>query len=1203
MYQNNGEGDLLPRFRDFDSLGNTDQITIITMPKIDDITIRRVHERCDIVDVISKAGITLTRRGSDFIALCPFHQEKTGSFHVSPSRNTYHCFGCGAHGDGISFLMEYENKTYPEAITELAHMYGIQVTHVEKEESEEEQQIARQRESMRLALAEVQKYFEDELQADTPDAKKAREYAYNRWGKDYCLQLGIGYAPNSWDMLVRYATDHYLNNSALMDAGVIRLSEQTRKPYSFFRDRVTIPIRDRYGRIIGFTARYIGTNPNEAKYINSTDSLIFKKGDTVFGLNTALRHASKSGRFIIVEGAPDTLRLQSDAIGLPETVAALGTSWTESQFRTLQRYATSLVFLPDADPPKDGKSHGPGIESVMKNGCTAIRLGFNVTVREIPLGADPIMGPATPDDIEQFKLELLEQKKADAKKNKLPKKLIDLLELTDEEIESLPTEKIVGYNYFKQDPDSYINSLSDFNGLNDEYFAIWYGKKLFETANSEAEKAPMIADICAEVLVYIEDKVILQLCLEALAKEFGRLKIWKDALLRAQEDRRSEADKAHRDKLSANEQALRDLGIIVRSGCYWSPGKEGELERWSNFTVEPLYHIIEGNSAVRNFRFKNNKGFVREIELKQEELITPSGFQKKIETQGNFIFKGSISQLQNLKEYLYAITVSAEEITKLGWNSSGEFYAFGDGVVHDNVLYPVDKLGMVQLGDRSYYLPAFAQMHIEEKDSYQFERSFQCRQHGEITLYDFVDKLIAVFGDNAKVGFAFLLATLFLDVVKQTSKRLALLNIFGRKGTGKTELGTALMSFFIRLNDPPSLATTSVSSLNDMLSCAENNLVHLDEYKNDLDFRKIEQLKQIWGGSGQTKKNMDGDKKVQRTYVRSGVILSGQDAPLRDDALFSRVIHLVYSEATFSKEAKERFAEFQGICSRGVAHLTIQLLKLRKLFETDYSAHYNVVKREMMAALAGDSEIVEDRILNNWLAPLAAFHTVQTSLKLPFDYTDLFRVCLGGLRHQNSMVYKTSDVAVFWKMVDSAHMQGRMVKKAHFAIRSVTGFRSGKTDIDFGRKKLIIYLNFDVVAATLGQRVNGNLVVGRLDATTLESYLRTHGAFIGSAQYRFHCLLPNGLPDYKYEMVNGKQVRRVKEVRPTALVFDYELLKEKYEISLDSVQRAEFELTGDEDTDDDIIQEAKEEQSSSGYESLSQTSMSGDEETSDDMPF
>ena len=1129
---------------------------------IEDSTIRQVHDRVDIVDVVSRFNITLTRKGAHYVGLCPFHNEKTGSFIVSPNRNTYHCFGCGAHGDGIDFVMKLDNRTYPEAIEYLANMYGIQVLHSEKPMTDEQRDAAKHRESMYIAVARIQEYFVEQLAADNSESEKARQYAYGRWGEEYCKEVGIGYCPASWDSLPDYCRNNCLDEHALQEVGILRFSDKSKKFYTIFRERVTIPITDKFGRIIGFTARYIGDEPDAPKYINSSDSPLFKKGEVVFGLRNAQRQASKAGRFVIVEGAPDVLKLQSDAVGLTETVATLGTAWNEAQFRQLQRYAPSLVFLPDADPPKDGEPFGAGVKAVMRNGLTALRMGFDVSVREIPFEKENIYGPITDEELETAKASLLEQKRDEAKKAGVKPKDRAALELTEDEIEAIPRQKVTEIILKKNDPDSFITRPDIFNTLEDVHFAVWYGLKLLGTCLTESDHVKALNEICRDVLVHISDETMLNRCLEPLAKAYGKLKLWRDALPRSQGEIRREREQKAKESLSAEQAAMRELGIIVKNGCYCSYEKD-ELERWSNFTMQPLFHIIDGDNAIRIFRLKNERGTVKELELRQEELVSLNRFKQRVESLGFFSFKGDAIKLDNLKEYLYSITDSAVQLSKMGWNSAEELYAFGDGIFADNVLYEVNDLGIVKIGDRTFYLPAFSKMHLDQRDAYQFERSFSCREHGEVTLYEYVRRMVQVFGDNAKVGFAFVLATLFLDVVKQSSKRLALLNIFGRKGTGKTELGTALMSFFVRLNDPPSLATTSMASLNEMLSCAENNLVHLDEYKNELDFRKIELLKQIWGGSGQTKKNMDGDKKVQRTFVRSGVILTGQDAPTRDDALFSRVIHLSYSEVTFSKEAKRNFEEFQAISARGAVHLTVQLLKLRKLFESDYAVHYAVCKRQLVAALSEDS--VEDRLLNNWLAPLAAFHTVQTSLELPFEYTDLFNICVGGIRRQNEQLKKNSDIAVFWSMLDSNHMQGRIVAKAHFAIKQMSQFKrnNGET-IDFGRDKTILFLNYQNVVNALGQRVNGSNVIGKLDTVSLESYLRTHPAFLGTRQHRFQVLLPNGTPDYTYEnRADGKSIRRVKEVRPMAFVFDYELLKESYELNLETTERAENELTED----------------------------------------
>ncbi len=1164
---------------------------------IEDSTIRQVHDRADIVDVVSRFNVTLTRKGAHYVGLCPFHNEKTGSFIVSPSRNTYHCFGCGAHGDAIDFVMKLDNRTYPEAIEYLANMYGIQVLHNEKAMTDEQRDAARNREAMLIAVSRIQEYFVEQLASDTPESKKARQYAYDRWGEEYCKEVGIGYCPADWDSLPEYCRNNCLDEHALQEVGILRFSEKSKKFYTIFRERVTIPITDKFGRIIGFTARYIGDEPDAPKYINSSDSPLFKKGEVVFGLRNAQRQASKAGRFVIVEGAPDVLRLQSDAVGLTETVATLGTAWSEAQFKQLQRYAPSLVFLPDADPPKNGEPFGAGVKAVMRNGLTALRMGFDVSVREIPFAEHPIMVPLFDFEIEELQEQCIACKVATAKKSGVTsrKKLAEIT-LTQEEIDNLPREHKIGSLNYKNDPDSFITGPDIFNTLEDVHFAVWYGLKLLGTCLTDSDRVKALNEICRDVLVHISDETMLNRCLEPLAKEFGKLKLWRDALQRSQGEVRREKERKAKESMSAEQAAMRELGIIVKNGCYCSYDKEGDLERWSNFTMQPLFHIIDGDNAIRIFRLKNERGTIKELELRQEELVSLNRFKQRIESLGFFSFKGDAVKLDNLKEYLYSITDSAVQLSKMGWNTAEELYAFGDGIFADNVLYEVNDLGIVKIADRTFYLPAFSKMHLDQRDAYQFERSFSCREHGEVTLYEYVRRMVQVFGDNAKVGFAFVLATLFLDVVKQTSKRLALLNIFGRKGTGKTELGTALMSFFVRLNDPPSLATTSMASLNEMLSCAENNLVHLDEYKNELDFRKIELLKQIWGGSGQTKKNMDGDKKVQRTFVRSGVILTGQDAPTRDDALFSRVIHLAYSEVTFSKEAKRNFEEFQAISARGAVHLTVQLLKLRKLFETDYAAHYAVCKRQLVAALSEDN--VEDRLLNNWLAPLAAFHTVQTSLELPFEYTNLFEICVGGIRRQNEQLKKNSDIAVFWSMLDSNHMQGRIVAKAHFAIKKMSQFKrnNGET-IDFGRDKTILFLNYQNVVNALGQRVNGSNVIGKLDTVSLESYLRTHPAFLGTRQHRFQVLLPNGTPDYTIETRDGRTIRRVKEVRPMAFVFDYELLKESYEINLETIERAENELT-----EDDLEPESK---ASSEPETVAPPVQPGifDDQKDDDMPF
>lgn len=1056
-------------------------------------TIARVQDAMDIYDVVTSCGVELRRKGINYSGSCPFHNERTkGAFIVSPGRGTYHCFSCKAHGDAISFVQNKLGYDFDGAIRHIAAIYNIRVEESKSKLSDKEKEESSQRETLRAVMKTAQEFFVEKFNAQNEEAKRARQYAEKRWGREYCAELGIGYAPDSWDECVQYCLKRQIKIEDLVAAGVARKSEKG-SYFSFFRDRVTIPIKDRGGNIIAFTARYIGDNQDIAKYFNSPDNPIYKKSNVVFGINHAARFAAKAQRFIIVEGAPDVLTLQSDKVQLFETVATLGTAWTQEQFRQLKKITANLCFIPDSDPPKEGEDFGPGVKAVMRNGLEAIRLGFDVMVREIPMSESGE----------------------------------------------------------KQDPDSYITDRNKFFDIEELHFPVWYGAKVISSCASEKDKAMAVNKIVSDVLANIENNALVEFDISELSKIYGRRKIWEDALKRCKKLKKINSDN-HTEQDQSEEAALmRSFGILIKSGCYGAYDKDGQFERWSNFTMKPLFHIIDGENAIRIFRLISDRGTTEEIEFRQDELVSLQKFQQRVESIGNYIFRGNMNNLIKLKEYMYSITKSAIQLPKMGWVDKYRVYAFGDGIFCKDEFIKADDLGMVEIDDKSFYLPAFSKMHEEEKESYQFERAFCASDSGSVPLYDYVEKLTKVFGDNAKVGFAFVVASLFHDVVKESFKGFPLLNVFGRKGSGKTELGIALMSFFIKNNNPPSLAVTTVASLNEILSSAENNVVHLDEYKNEIDFRKIEMLKGIWGGTGQTKKNMDGDKKVKKSFVRTGVIITGQDMPTRDDALFSRVIHLSYSQTTHTTEEKRAFEDFQQISSKGAQHLTIELLKLRERFESDYAEHVGICKRQLVSAL-GDDKQIEDRLLNNWLIPLAAFHLISTEIRLPYSYEDLFQVTIKGMREQQEHLRKNSDIAEFWSLLNSAHMQGKIIEKAHFVIKKQSEFKRGSETYSFENQKSIIYLNYASVCAVLGQRQNGTNVVGKLDQHSLESYLKTHPAYMGPKQYRFWVLQPNGMPDFSFES-NGRggHIKRVKEVRPMAFAFDYDVLRKSYDLSLE----------------------------------------------------
>ena len=292
--------------------------------------------RVDIVDVIA-SYVSLRKAGRNHQALCPFHDEKTPSFTVSQEKQFYHCFGCGANGTVISFIMEYSGLGFPEAVEDLAARYNLEVPR----EAGRQPDSGRNNELYEL-LEQAARYYQGQLQGS---AGRATGYLKQRGisgaaVKDY----EIGYAPQGWKNLVNTLGKSPAVKSRLEDAGLIRPGS-SEGHYDFFRDRIMFPIRDQRGRIIGFGGRVLGDDT--PKYLNSPDSPLFHKGRELYGLYQVLQKKKKPERLYIVEGYMDVVALAQ--FGIENAVATLGTAATEYHLEKLYRVTSQIVFCFDGD--------------------------------------------------------------------------------------------------------------------------------------------------------------------------------------------------------------------------------------------------------------------------------------------------------------------------------------------------------------------------------------------------------------------------------------------------------------------------------------------------------------------------------------------------------------------------------------------------------------------------------------------------------------------------------------------------------------------------------------------------------------------------------------------------------------------------------------------------------------------------------------
>ena len=326
--------------------------------------------RNPIEDVVGQY-VSLKRSGGNMFGLCPFHGEKTASFSVAPDKGIYYCFGCHKGGGAINFMMEIEGLSYPDAVRALAKRAGMEVP-----EDDQYQNRYRQQERLWALHKEAARFFHSQLYA--PVGKAALEYALGRgMSRSILTTFGVGYAPDSWDSLIKAMKAKGYTEQELKDSGLVTVSQKNGNLLDRFRDRLMFPIIDVRGNVIGFGGRIIKKDSDAAKYLNSPETLIFNKRKNLFGLNLAKK--TKQDYLILVEGNIDVVALHQ--YGFDNAIASLGTSLTEEQAALMTRYAEQIVLIYDGD--KAGQNATQRAIPILE------KAGLRVKVLQIKDAKDP----------------------------------------------------------------------------------------------------------------------------------------------------------------------------------------------------------------------------------------------------------------------------------------------------------------------------------------------------------------------------------------------------------------------------------------------------------------------------------------------------------------------------------------------------------------------------------------------------------------------------------------------------------------------------------------------------------------------------------------------------------------------------------------------------------------------------------------------
>lgn len=342
---------------------------------IDHNTIQRIIDTADIVDVVQDF-VNLKKRGVNYLGLCPFHNEKTPSFTVSPSKGIYKCFGCGKGGNAVNFIMEHEHLSYPEALKYLAKKYNIEI--VEKELTAEEIQQQNERDSLLVVTKFANSYFQEKLHKHTDGRAIGLSYFKERnFREDIIKKFELGYSLDIKDAFTKAALEKGYKLNFLEKSGLTIVKDQDK--YDRFRGRVMFPIHSLSGNVVGFGGRILKKDAKAAKYLNSPESEIYHKSRILYGMYQAKKSITQKDHCFLVEGYTDVISMHQ--AGIENVVASSGTSLTVEQIRLIKRFTPNVTIIYDGDEA--------GIKASLRGIDLILEQGLNVKVLLLPNGEDP----------------------------------------------------------------------------------------------------------------------------------------------------------------------------------------------------------------------------------------------------------------------------------------------------------------------------------------------------------------------------------------------------------------------------------------------------------------------------------------------------------------------------------------------------------------------------------------------------------------------------------------------------------------------------------------------------------------------------------------------------------------------------------------------------------------------------------------------
>ena len=595
--------------------------------------------------------------------------------------------------------------------------------------------------------------------------------------------------------------------------------------------------------------------------------------------------------------------------------------------------------------------------------------------------------------------------------------------------------------------------------------------------------------------------------------------------------------------LEETQNHFKEWNFVEYEGRYWfgKYNEEGETYNFkpvSNFLIKPILLIKSVQNPKRIFEVNNVHKRYNLLTLEPSDFVSLDGFTKRIESVGNYLLDGCIkSHFTKIKAKLYEQTSEAQEIKTLGYQSD-DFYAFANGIVSEGKFQAVDEngYGVVSHLNNKYFIPAMSKIYKDDENEYPNQKKF-IHQEGTITFEAYAKLFCDVHGSNGIIGLLYFLASLYRDIIYERFRFFPHLFLFGPPQSGKSTMAISMLYLFGRIRTAFPLNTGTNVGFYKHFAEFRNAIIWFDEYLNSIEPQRIQSLKTAYDGNGHTRSDNTADNRNKSIPIHSGAVISGQDLPTADPALFTRCILLTYGKTEFNIQEKTALNEFHELGeSMQVAHLTAQMVTHRELVKTNFFKVFDQVSNNLKAKFPAG---IDDRIVKNMSILLTMYEVLKEVVTFPFSEDELMQTFLNVIRKQNSQISSSKETATFWKTIAFMAANKQVKEYEDFVMSDesiLTIYHNGaniKKVISDGGTKKVIFIRFTKIHPLYLETIRRQSNRTGLDEGSIKHYLETSNAFLGyirckkmgkhtNTAYAFdYDLLVQTIDDFAIDMATG----------------------------------------------------------------------------------